>query len=271
MNPRSHSDRVRIRIFRSFVAYGTCVPTVPTLSVYLCAVCTCVPSVPVCRPYLCAICTSVPSVPLCRLYLCADCISVPTVSLCRLYLCADCILLYLTVSYCILLYLTVGAASSRDGVPMTNHEAHQINLRRGQFSQSGQYYFITASTKGRLPVFSDPAASKIVLDSLRWLDDQGRIALVTAVVMPDHIHFAARLLTTTLPSLVHSLKSFTSNEINELYGRQGPVWEPHYYDHAIRSEGELTERVYYCLQNPVRKGLVNHFKEYPHWYCAYEV
>jgi hypothetical protein len=29
--------------------------------------------------------------------------------------------------------------------------------------------------------------------------------------------------------------------------------------------------VSYCLENPLRKGLVGNFKEYPHWYCAYEV
>jgi REP element-mobilizing transposase RayT len=120
-------------------------------------------------------------------------------------------------------------------------------------------------------VFSDPTASKIVLDSLKWLSEQGRIKLIAAVVMPDHIHFVARLQNTTLPSLMQSLKSFTSNKINDLLGREGLLWEPQYYDHAIRTDDELKERVDYCLQNPVRKGLVNHFKQYPHWYCVYEV
>jgi REP element-mobilizing transposase RayT len=120
-------------------------------------------------------------------------------------------------------------------------------------------------------VFSDPAAAKIVLEALEWLNEQGRIELIAAVVMPDHIHFAARLQNTTLQSLMHSLKSFTSNKINDLLRREGPLWEPQYYDHAIRTDDELKECVNYCLHNPVRKGLANHFKEYPHWYCVYEV
>jgi REP element-mobilizing transposase RayT len=165
----------------------------------------------------------------------------------------------------------VGAASSRDEVLMTNRDAHQRNLRKGRFSQSGYCYFITTSTKDRLPRLSDPAASKIVMDCLKWLNEQGRIDLIAAVIMPDHIHFAACLLSTTLPSLMHSLKSFTSNKINDQLGGEGPLWEPQYHDHAIRTDDELRERVNYCLQNPVRKGLVNHFKEYPHWYCAFEV
>ena len=120
-------------------------------------------------------------------------------------------------------------------------------------------------------MFSDPDASKIVMDCLKWLNEQGRIELIAAVVMPDHVHFAARLQNTTLSSLMHSLKSFTSNKINGLLGREGVLWEPQYYDHAIRNDDELRECVNYCLQNPVRRGLVRQFKEYPYWYCVYEV
>ena len=91
-------------------------------------------------------------------------------------------------------------------------EAHQRHLRKGRFSHQGYWYFITTSTKNRLPVFSDPAAAKVVMGSLNQ-----------------------------------------------------------YYDHAIRTEDELKECLDYCLRNPVRKGLVDNFKNYPHWYCAYEV
>ncbi len=154
---------------------------------------------------------------------------------------------------------------------MTNKEAHQRHLRKGRFSHQGYWYFITTSTKNRLPVFSDPAAAKVVMGCLKWLNEQGAIKLIAAVVMPDHIHFAACLQKITLPALMHSLKSFTSNKINGLLGREGPLWEPQYYDHAIRTEDELKECLDYCLRNPVRKGLVDNFKNYPHWYCAYEM
>mgnify|MGYP000856632061 FL=1 len=120
-------------------------------------------------------------------------------------------------------------------------------------------------------MFSDSAASKIVLDCLKWLEEQGRIDLTAAVVMPDHIHFVACLQGASLPSLMHSLKSYTSNKINDRLGREGPLWEPQYHDHALRSENEWRKRVSYCLQNPVRWGLVGNSKEYPHWHCAYEV
>lgn len=154
---------------------------------------------------------------------------------------------------------------------MTNKEAHQRHLRKGRFSHQGYWYFITTGTKNRLPVFSDPAAAKVVMECLKWLNEQGAIKLIAAVVMPDHIHFAACLQSKTLPELMHSLKSFTSNKVNGLLDRKGPLWEPQYCDHAIRTEDELKECVDYCLRNPVRKGLADNFKDYPHWYCAYEL
>jgi REP element-mobilizing transposase RayT len=45
---------------------------------------------------------------------------------------------------------------------------------------------------------------------LSWLEKQKIIDLEAAVVMPDHVHFIARLRTGTLSGLMHSLKSFTS-------------------------------------------------------------
>jgi REP element-mobilizing transposase RayT len=154
---------------------------------------------------------------------------------------------------------------------MTHKDAHQKNLRKGRLSHQGLWYFITTSTKSRAPTLSVPAASQVVMDSLKWMEAQGAIELIAAVIMPDHLHFVVCLRDKDLPSLMHSLKSFTSHKINELLGRQGPLWESQYYDHAIRTEDELKKLVHYCLLNPVRKGLVDNFKEYPHWYCVYEV
>lgn len=154
---------------------------------------------------------------------------------------------------------------------MPGKDAHQRNLRTGRFSHPGYWYFITTDTKDRSPVFLDPAAAKVVIDSLKWLSKQGAIELITVVVMPDHVHFAARLQDKTLSALMHSLKSFTAQKINGLLGIDGPLWEPQYHDHTIRTEEELTNCVGYCLQNPVRKGLVDNFRDYPHWYCAYNV
>jgi REP element-mobilizing transposase RayT len=147
----------------------------------------------------------------------------------------------------------------------------QRRLRQGRYIDEGLFYFVTTVTKNREKIFLRSTLAKTVLNSLHWLHDHHCLMLIAAVVMPDHLHFVTELKGTPLPKVMHSLKSFTANQINEILGRRGPVWERQYYEHAIRDEGSLVEMINYCLENPVRKGIVDDFKKYPHWYCMYQL
>jgi len=145
------------------------------------------------------------------------------------------------------------------------------NLRTGRRSLPGQIYLLTTATFNREPIFQGPNAAAIVLNSLKSLEDQGRLTLEAAVVMPDHVHIVAGLLSESLPDVMSAFKGFTARAINKLLNRQGPVWNAQYHDHAVRKNEVLLEVVQYCLNNPVRAGLVKDFHEYPHWVCRYEV
>jgi REP element-mobilizing transposase RayT len=144
-------------------------------------------------------------------------------------------------------------------------------LRTGRFSREGQYYLLTTTTHERMPLFVRPEAANCVLTSLKWLEAQRRIDLEAAVLMPDHLHFVAQLHSGTLSSLMQSMKGYTSREINQILGRKGVLWQAQYHDHAIRKDEVLADVVLYCLNNPVRAGLVMDFHEYPYWYCRYAV
>jgi REP-associated tyrosine transposase len=154
---------------------------------------------------------------------------------------------------------------------MPEQISHQESLRRGRFDESGFYYFLTTVTKKRRPIFLESTAAQIVLNSLKWLDDNDRITLIAAVVMPDHIHFIAELKSASLVKLMHSLKSYTANEINRVLGQNGHVWESQYYERGIKDESSLNSLIRYCLENPVRNGIVSDFREYRFWYCSYDV
>jgi putative transposase len=125
-------------------------------------------------------------------------------------------------------------------------------LRKGRFSEIGRYYFLTTSTRDRIPIFTLPEAAKIVLSSLFWIDGQGQINLEAAVIMPDHVHFIAQLCSGSLTTLMRTLKGYTARKINQLLNRKGPLWQPQYHDHAIRKDEVLEEITLYCLNNPVR-------------------
>jgi len=145
------------------------------------------------------------------------------------------------------------------------------NLRTGRRSLPGQIYLLTAATSNREPIFQNPEAAAICLNSLKYLEEQNRLTLEAAVIMPDHVHIVAGIVSDPLPDLMRSFKGFTARAINKLLNRQGPVWNSQYHDHAIRKDEVLLEVIQYCLNNPVRAGIVKDFHDYPHWVCRYKV
>ena len=158
-------------------------------------------------------------------------------------------------------------ADSKPVIPLKGSS----RLRIGRRSIPGQIYFLTTATFERKPIFENHEAARIVLDSLKYLDREGRISLEAVVVMPDHVHVAAELVSGSLGELMGRFKGFTAKRINKLLNRKGPVWNQQYHDHAVRKDEVLSAVIRYCLNNPVRAGLVKDFHDYPHWYCRYGV
>ena len=110
-----------------------------------------------------------------------------------------------------------------------------------------------------------------MLETLHWLDRNHKIELMAAVVMPDHVHFVAFLLQGTLAQLMHSLKSYSAQRINQEFQGHRRLWQPGYHDHALRAEENLPSAVSYCLHNPERASLVEDFRDYPHVWCKWPV
>jgi REP element-mobilizing transposase RayT len=51
------------------------------------------------------------------------------------------------------------------------------------------------------------------------------------------------------------IKGVSSRRINQLLGTTGKVWQQESYDHIIRSDQELEEKIQYVWENPVKAGL----------------
>ena len=144
-------------------------------------------------------------------------------------------------------------------------------LRKGRASIVNQHYLITTSVIERKPLLAQNGAPEIILDSLLWLEKQGKIIVDAAVVMPDHLHIVAALRKESLSTVMHSLKRYLARKINLLLKREGPFWQRQYHDHAVRKDEDLNQLVQYTLNNPVRAGLVSDFRDYPFWYCRWDV
>ncbi len=100
-----------------------------------------------------------------------------------------------------------------------------------------------------------PDVSEIVVDSLRHFDFQ-RYVLDVFVIMPNHVHVIVQPAKgQSLSDILHSWKSFSGKEINQLLGRTGPVWQEENYDRIVRDFEELARYRDYIARNPEKAKL----------------
>lgn len=101
----------------------------------------------------------------------------------------------------------------------------------------------------------NPEIASMVQSSLLF-HDQEKYRLVAWVVMPNHVHM---LCTPNaghdLASIMHSVKSFTSNEANKMLSRTGRFWQKEYFDRYIRNARQFANTVAYIENNPVKANV----------------
>jgi REP element-mobilizing transposase RayT len=109
----------------------------------------------------------------------------------------------------------------------------------------------------------DPRIADIVERALLHFDAV-RYRLPAWVVMPNHVH--ALLIPTIgfpLERIVHSWKSFTSNEANKKLRRDGRFWQEDYYDRFIRNSQHYLDAIDYMENNPVKARLCSKPEDWP--------
>ena len=88
--------------------------------------------------------------------------------------------------------------------------------------------------------------------------------------MPNHVHFLAHFEEhQMLEKALHSLKSFTSNEIKKLHPEMGSVWQEEFFDRYMRSEAHYWHEVNYVENNPVAAKLCEKREDFC-WSSAFE-
>ena len=142
------------------------------------------------------------------------------------------------------------------------------------FNHDGRARFVTFSTHRRMPVLTNDRFRKIVVDSIDHTRQEFRFRMIAYVLMPEHVHLV--LLPnkdTEVGRLVGEIKRISSKRIHELLSGQrsdlGRVftvirdgeqrfafWKRRCYDHNCRSEESVWQKVNYCHNNPVKRGLV---------------
>ncbi len=138
-----------------------------------------------------------------------------------------------------------------------------------------------------MPIFSQPSLASIVLDSLKFLQDQQRLTLYSYVIMENHLHLIASA--ENLSKEIGHFKSFTARSIvdwlredspqsywlrrmeeaklSHKMGQRYQLWQEGSHPQLIGSGTMLQQKLEYIHNNPVKRGYVD---DPAHWrYSSY--
>jgi REP element-mobilizing transposase RayT len=93
-------------------------------------------------------------------------------------------------------------------------------------------------------------------------------------VMPNHIHWVFGTFPADekgnavyLQDILHSVKRYSANKINQRLGRSGALWQKESFDTTIRDKDHLYKAIAYTLNNPVKAGFVKKWMDWKGcWY-----
>jgi len=139
-------------------------------------------------------------------------------------------------------------------------------LRLGSIDYSSKEYvfFITICCQGQTPYFYNVSLAELIAREIERRNDVNNARIYCYTVMPDHVHLLMQIgkdFDGSLQKWVSSFKSFVAREAKHYHGID-KLWQKNFHDHLVRDEDGLLEIAEYILNNPVRKGLVQDWREY---------
>src|SRR5262249_35734812 len=157
----------------------------------------------------------------------------------------------------------------------------KMSRTRNRIYDATPPYFLTCTVVGWLPVFTNPDAVQIVLDSWSFLQEQGRMTLYGYVILENHLHFVASAV--DLSDQVGDFKSFTARRIIDMLKSRGAhsllnqlqahkesfkhdrpyqLWQEGSHPKVIPDPDTMRQKLEYAHNNPVKRGYVD---EPIHW------
>src|SRR5713101_737002 len=110
------------------------------------------------------------------------------------------------------------------------------------------------TTEDRFAIFQE-----ILLDELKRFECGADVYLFT----PDHAHLLLHGESETA-DVLRAMRSF-KQKTGFWFSRNHSsiLWQKDFYDHIVRNDKGIERQILYMLNNPVRKGLVENWKDYP--------
>jgi REP element-mobilizing transposase RayT len=111
---------------------------------------------------------------------------------------------------------------------------------------------------------ANPKVARMMARTLMHFHTQ-RYHLHSWCVMPNHVHVVVTpLAENTLSSILHSWKSYSANQANDLTKSKEPFWQRESFNHICRTVESVNYFVKYVEENPVQAGLCERSEDWPY-------
>lgn len=120
-------------------------------------------------------------------------------------------------------------------------------------------YFVTICVANRQRVLANEMAFNAFKAAISKLENW---RILAAMLMPDHLHVIVAPIEShnaKLGNFSAALKRWMRQELNASW-----KWQLGCFDRLLRSDESLHDKWLYVQENPVRAGLVTHWKDWPY-------
>lgn len=158
-----------------------------------------------------------------------------------------------------------------------NRKKHRLPI--ASYTASDCEFFFTMCARHHGEPFVNPNLAQAIVDSLLWRKQYHNWKLYCYTLMPDHLHFLVQLPPHQIRTMnagargivpegildhIGNFKKYTTTQVWWKSGGVGQLWQKSSYDRVIRYNQSVAPVVHYILENPVRKGLVTYWQDYPY-------
>ena len=128
---------------------------------------------------------------------------------------------------------------------------------------SDRFFFITCRVlrcRGALEESEFQCLARVV----RERREKHQFLLTAWVFLPDHWHaILFPRFPVTISRLMESIKVGSTLRVNARRNESGLLWQPRFFDRALRTVKEYNEKVEYIHLNPVKAGLAKRPEDWP--------
>jgi putative transposase len=99
-----------------------------------------------------------------------------------------------------------------------------------------------------------------MLDAI-WSDDATAWLMGDYLIMPDHLHGFCAPNSTVIE--LERWIAYWKFRFTRIARMKSARWQRSAFHHRLRSRDEYQKKWFYMMENPMRKGLVDHWQDWP--------